>query len=71
MDNLKYYHTPGSFQLESGNTIEDLKIAYHTYGKMNADRSNVVWVFHALSANSDVLDWWPGLFGQDDYFNPI
>ena len=22
-------------------------------------KDNVVWVCHALTANSDVLDWWP------------
>ena len=25
---------------------------------MNEDRSNVIWVCHALTANSDVADWW-------------
>ena len=37
---------------------------------MNADKSNVVWVFHALSANSNAQEWWPGLVGKDMFFNP-
>jgi homoserine O-acetyltransferase len=62
---LKY-----EFQLESGAKLTDPKIGYHTYGKLNSNRSNVIWVFHALTANSDVMDWWSGLFGTDNLFNP-
>ncbi len=58
------------FQLESGLSLPQLEIGYHTYGTLNADKSNVIWVSHALTANSDVFDWWPGLFGENDLFNP-
>jgi homoserine O-acetyltransferase len=58
------------FTLESGASIPNLEIAYHTYGKLNSDKTNVIWVAHALTANSDVFDWWPGLFGNNDFFNP-
>lgn len=53
------YHTVKNFQLESGDILPELKIAYHTFGVQNANQDNVVWAFHALSANSNVLDWWP------------
>jgi homoserine O-acetyltransferase len=65
----KIYQHKGTFDLESGQKLENLELAYHTYGEINAKRNNVVWVFHALSANADVMDWWPGLFGDNDYFN--
>ena len=58
------------FQLESGLSLPSMEIAYHTYGTLNADKSNVIWVVHALTANSDVFDWWGGLFGESDLFNP-
>lgn len=61
------YDSP--FELENGEQIQ-LELAYHTFGKLNPTKSNVVWVFHALSANSNVMDWWPGLFGEKDLFNP-
>lgn len=61
---------PKTFKLESGKRIKNLEIAYHTYGKLNVKKDNVVWVCHALTANSDVFEWWPGLFGQKDLFNP-
>ena len=57
------------FKLESGETLNGLKIAYHTYGILNKRISNVVWAFHALTSNSDVMAWWPGLFGPNDFFN--
>lgn len=58
------------FTLENGAVLPEIDIAYHTYGRLNADKSNVIWVCHALTANSDVLDWWAGLFGDNDLFNP-
>jgi homoserine O-acetyltransferase/O-succinyltransferase len=32
----------GSFQFESGETIDDLKVSYVTYGKLNATRDNTI-----------------------------
>lgn len=58
------------FQLEGGATLPSLEIAYNTYGQLNKEKNNVIWVSHALTANSDVFDWWKGLFGENDYFNP-
>jgi homoserine O-acetyltransferase/O-succinyltransferase len=58
------------FKLESGKQLRGLEIGFHTYGKLNANKDNVVWVCHALTANSDVFDWWKGLFGDKDHFNP-
>ncbi|MFD1631918.1 homoserine O-acetyltransferase family protein [Pseudopedobacter beijingensis] len=68
--NFKTYQHKGVFELENGKGIADLEIAYHTYGELNKEKNNVVWVCHALTANSDVFDWWKGLFGQTDFFNP-
>ncbi|MDB5009224.1 MAG: metX, partial [Mucilaginibacter sp.] len=64
---FKYAQT---FELESGDQLHELEIGFHTYGRLNKNSDNVVWVCHAFTANSDVLDWWKGLFGKEDYFNP-
>ncbi len=61
---------PNSPTAQQPNSPTTLQITYHTYGRLNPDRSNVVWVSHALTANSDVFSWWPGLFGPEDLFNP-
>lgn len=66
--NIFSYSRP--FQLENGQILPQLDIAYHTAGKLNKDGSNVIWVCHALTANSNVFDWWKGLFGVNDLFNP-
>lgn len=58
------------FQLESGETLPEIEIAYHTYGTLNDAGDNVVWVCHALTANSDPLEWWSGLFGTGRCFDP-
>jgi homoserine O-acetyltransferase len=58
------------FTLESGVSLPSLEIAYHTYGTLNKEKNNVIWVSHALTANSDVFDWWKGLFGENDFYNP-
>lgn len=59
-----------SFELECGEIVDSLTIAYHTYGQMNAERSNVIWVCHALTASSDVADWWPGTVEEDGLLDP-
>lgn len=68
--NTKLYHHKKIFKLENGKKIRHLQIAYHTYGTLNDKKDNVIWVCHALTANSDVFDWWKGLFGKNDIFNP-
>jgi len=67
---MQTFHFKQAFPLLCGQTLPEVKIAYHTYGKLNAQKNNVVWVIHALTANSDVFDWWNGLFGDDALFNP-
>lgn len=64
------YHCPAPFELEAGHTLGELHIAYHTYGTLNAARDNVVWVCHALTANSDVADWWPHTVEQGRFLDP-
>ena len=64
------YHYRGDFPLEHGDTLREVDIAYHTFGRLNEARDNVVWVCHALTANSDVEDWWPGTVAEDGFLNP-
>ena len=74
IQDLQYYDHEKSVQLESGIILPQLTIGYHTFGTLNKTRDNVIWVCHALTANSDVREWWgdllgPGkLFDTDKYF---
>ncbi|MBS1634728.1 MAG: homoserine O-acetyltransferase [Bacteroidetes bacterium] len=67
---LKTFTYNKRFNLESGLSLPGLDIAYHTYGTLNRKKDNVIWVVHALTANSDVFDWWKGIFGEHDLYNP-
>lgn len=70
MNPTNIYKYEKKFILENGCKLDNLQIAYHTYGKLSAKKDNVIWVCHALTANADVMDWWKGLFGSNDLFNP-
>lgn len=60
--------------LEGGGVLPKWQVAFHTFGRLNESLDNVIWVCHALTANSDVYDWWPGMVGPgrlmdtDKYF---
>ena len=58
------------FTLESGAVLPSLEIAYDTFGKLNDKRDNVIWVCHALTANSDVADWWPHTVEKGKFLDP-
>lgn len=59
-----------AFKLESGITIPGFHLGYTTLGELNDAKDNVVWVFHALTANSNPAEWWDGLVGEGKIFNP-
>src|SRR5215218_1327320 len=58
------------FLLECGKMLPGFHLAYTTYGRLNEQADNVVWVFHALTANSDPAEWWYGLVGENCLLNP-
>ena len=57
------------FKLESGAVLPELRIRYHTYGRLNEQKDNVIWVCHALTANSAIHEWWSGLYGPENVFD--
>ncbi|HVZ97101.1 MAG TPA: homoserine O-acetyltransferase [Chitinophagaceae bacterium] len=64
------YKSDKSFTLESGHTLPGYHLAYTTLGALNRAKDNVVWIFHALTANSNPEEWWPGLVGYGKFFDP-
>lgn len=41
----------GDFTFDSGDTLPDICLAYETYGTLNADKSNAILLFHALTGS--------------------
>lgn len=69
-DGLKVFKYDQQFTLESGYTYPAIHLGYSTYGELNYNSDNVIWIFHALTANSHVIDWWHGLVGEGKLFDP-
>ena len=67
---MNYLNCNIPFVTEGGDTISNLTIAYDTYGQLNDQKNNVVWVCHALTSNSAVVEWWPGLVGNNCLIDP-
>jgi homoserine O-acetyltransferase len=67
---MKQFRHEQPFTLESGKILNGITIAYHTYGQMNEDQSNVVWICHHLTANSDASLWWGGVVGPGSLIDP-
>jgi homoserine O-acetyltransferase len=58
-----------NFKTELGSNLPGIEIVYNTWGELNSNADNVIWVCHALTANSDVETWWPGMVGSGLLFD--
>ena len=52
------------FELGSGDVLTELRLRCSIYGQLNADKSNAVLVFHALTGSSRIGEWWNGILGE-------
>ncbi|MDI1294900.1 MAG: homoserine O-acetyltransferase, partial [bacterium] len=69
----------GPLALDSGAALGPVDIAYETYGAMNADKSNVILICHALTGDQYVASdhpvtgkpgWWWRLVGAGKPVDP-
>ena len=63
-----------NLKLESGDSIDSFKLAFKTYGKLNADKTNAILVCHALTGDQYVAGnnpitgregWWSRMVGPN------
>lgn len=64
------FHVTQPVELESGEQLPGFQLRYTTLGRLNEDRSNVVWICHALTGNSDFTSWWGQLVQPGGPFDP-
>jgi homoserine O-acetyltransferase/O-succinyltransferase len=67
---MKEFRFDQPFLLENGFSLAGITIGYHTYGSLSPEADNVIWICHALTANSDIAHWWPGMVGKNRSFDP-
>lgn len=56
----QYYKPSDDLVLEGGERLENITIAYETYGKLNKEKSNAIMVCHALSGDAHAAGWHEG-----------
>lgn len=57
------YRYDGRLLLESGAYLDYPEIKYSTFGERSEKGDNTIWILHALTANDNPVDWWPGVVG--------
>jgi homoserine O-acetyltransferase len=70
MSDIQYFEHDKKFKLESGGYLPGFRLAFQTFGELNKEQNNVIWVIHAFSANSDPTGWWPGVAGIGTVLDP-
>jgi homoserine O-acetyltransferase len=60
----------GRFVLENGEILQDVEIAYRTWGDPANAAENAILICHALTGSADVEAWWPNIIGKDKAFDP-
>lgn len=56
------------FEFETGGSIDGLRVAYHSSTE-KYEGQKVIWICHALTADSNPEDWWSELVGQGKMFD--
>ena len=66
----RYHRVPGGFRLENGAVLDEVDIAYRTWGDIENAADRAILICHALTGSADVDAWWPGIIGAGRAFDP-
>lgn len=59
--------------LECGETLQEVEICYHISREFRPAAKGgkkIIWITHALTANSDPSEWWDTLVGEGKFLDP-
>ena len=59
-----------NFTFEAGGSVSGVEVVYHTSNRDYQPGDRVVWLCHALTANSNPMDWWPEMVGKGCFIDP-
>ena len=64
----KTFQYEKEFPLEGGGSLARLDVRYHVSSE-SFEGKRIVWICHALTANSDAEDWWNVMVGPGKFFD--
>ncbi|MEO0472449.1 MAG: homoserine O-acetyltransferase [Bacteroidota bacterium] len=69
METRRFVHSEPFF-LESGTQLPGFELSYTISHPSSQSFRRRIWVCHALTANSEPVEWWPGLVGKGCVIDP-
>ena len=74
VESVQHVFDLGTYDCVSGDTLENVRVGYETYGTLNSDKSNAILVCHYFSGNAraagpadddhDLPGWWDKIIGS-------